>query len=292
MKYRVTHTTTYSGDQPVSICHNEAWLRPRELPYQPCSRYELAISPVPSCQTSRVDYFGNQVAVFSFYQGYETLTVTSVSELSIRSRREQWQAPTPPWEDVRDRMRSHADADWMAAYEFVFDSPRVSVGEQVAEYARSSFAPGRPILEAVQDLGARIHRDFEYKPNSSTVTTPVEEVLRSRKGVCQDFAHLQIAALRSVGLAARYVSGYLRTHPPEGKPRLVGVDASHAWLSVFCGESGWVDVDPTNNLWPDMEHITVAWGRDYGDVCPLKGVYIGGGHHTLQVSVDVTPLAE
>lgn len=290
MRYRVTHTTTYSGDQPVSICHNEAWLRPRQLPHQQCNSYELVISPTPSCLTSRVDYFGNQVAVFSFYQGYDTLTVESTSAIDIRARGAGWSPQTAAWEDVRDRLRSHSDPNGMAACEYVFDSPRIRTSEPLADYARPSFPPGRPILEAVQDLSSRIHREFEYKPNVSTVLTPVEEVLRIRKGVCQDFAHLQIAALRSMGLAARYVSGYLRTYPPAGKPRLVGADASHAWLAIYCGEAGWIDVDPTNDVRPDIEHITVAWGRDYGDVCPLKGVFIGGGLHTLQVSVDVAPL--
>ncbi|MGE3406104.1 MAG: transglutaminase N-terminal domain-containing protein [Pirellulales bacterium] len=291
MKYRVTHITRYAGDQPVSICHNEAWLQPRNLPRQQCGPYELTISPAPSYQTSRQDYFGNHVAMFSFYQGYEGLVVTSKSEVTVTPR--VGTLPfVPAWEMVRDRLSAHADPQSMSAYEFVFESPRIRQTGEVAAYARESFAPGRPLLEAVGDLTARIHRDFEYKPFSSTVTTAVDEVFRNRKGVCQDFAHLQIAALRGMGLAARYVSGYLRTYPAAGKPRMVGADASHAWLSVYAGDAGWIDVDPTNNIFPSHEHITVAFGRDYGDVCPLKGVYIGGGRHALTVNVEVTPLGE
>ena len=158
---------------------------------------------------------------------------------------------------------------------------------QLAAYARQSFPSGRPLLEAAAELTTRIYRDFEFNARATTVATPVDEVFSLRKGVCQDFAHLEIAALRSLGLAARYVSGYLRTRPAPGKPRLVGADASHAWLSVYVGDGEWLDLDPTNNLLPNLEHITVAWGRDYSDVCPLKGVFIGGGRHSLSVSVDV-----
>jgi transglutaminase-like putative cysteine protease len=191
---------------------------------------------------------------------------------------------------VRDALHAHSDGEALAACEFAYDSSRIIRSPDLAAFAAESFPPGRPIIEAVANLTERVNHDFEYDPRSTTVTTPVSEVLRLRKGVCQDFAHLQIAALRSLGLAARYVSGYLRTYPPEGQPRLVGVDASHAWLAVYCGPQGWIDVDPTNNLFPDLEHLTVAWGRDYSDVCPLKGVYLGGGHHTLAVSVNVEPL--
>jgi transglutaminase-like putative cysteine protease len=292
MRYRVTHRTTYSGDQPVSICHNEAWLIPRDLPHQKTDSHQLEILPVPSCQTTRVDYFGNPVAMFSFYHGFETLTVAAVSELTLRSRDVSLHEASPAWETVRDGLRSPDRPESLSAYEFAFPSPRIPVSGELAAYALSSFAPGRPILEGAVDLTERIHRDFEFDPRSTTVTTPVAEVLQHRKGVCQDFAHLQIAMLRSLGLPARYVSGYLRTHPPEGQSRLVGVDASHAWLSLFCGELGWIDLDPTNNLLPDLEHITIAWGRDYSDVCPLKGVYIGGGRNALKVGVDVTPLED
>ena len=173
------------------------------------------------------------------------------------------------------------------AYEFSFDSPYVAANDEVSEYAKVSFTPGRPILAAAMDLTSRIFHEFEYRGGVSDVSTPVREVFAMRKGVCQDFAHLQIACLRSLGLAARYVSGYLLTHPPEGKEKLVGSDASHAWLSVWSGSAGWIDFDPTNNLIPGVEHITIGWGRDYGDVSPINGFIVGGGAHQITVAVDV-----
>ena len=180
----------------------------------------------------------------------------------------------------------------MQAYEFAFDSPQAAASAELADYALPAFSTDRPILEAVADFTARVRREFHYEPRSTHVATRVAEVLHSRRGVCQDFAHLAVAALRSLGLAARYVSGYLRTYPPAGKPRLVGADASHAWVSVYCGDAGWVDVDPTNNAFVGTEHVTLAWGRDFLDVSPLKGVFVGGGNHRLTVSVDVEPQAE
>lgn len=291
MKYRVTHKTTYQGDQPVSIGLNEAWLQPRETPHQHCDNYQLEALPSPSNMTRRKDYYGNHVWMFAFNRGYDTMTVTSLSEVTLVPRDLTPHQQNPAWEQVRDLLNAHATPEELAACEFAFDSPRVRGFAELSDYARRSFPSGRPLLEAVADLTERIHRDFEYDPQATTVTTPVDEVFRLRKGVCQDFAHLQIAALRSQGLAARYVSGYLRTHPAPGKPRLVGADASHAWLSVYFGAQQWIDVDPTNNSFPNLEHISVAWGRDYGDVCPLKGIFIGGGRHSLTVSVDVEPIA-
>ena len=290
MKYRVTHKTTYHGDQPVSVCHNEAWLKPRDTPFQCCDDHQLETHPSPTSLTRRKDYFGNNVWVFSFNRGYDTLTVTSISEVRLCERIVPPADQTPPWEQIVRQLRSPASPDDLSASEFTFDSPRSQGGTALADYARQSFPPDRPLLEAVAELTERIHRDLEYDPRATIVTTPVDDVFRLRKGVCQDFAHLEIAALRSLGLAARYVSGYLRTRPAPGKPQLVGADASHAWLSVYLGNGDWLDLDPTNNLFPNREHITVAWGRDYSDVCPLKGVFIGGGRHSLSVSVDVAPI--
>ncbi len=179
----------------------------------------------------------------------------------------------------------------LEAYQFAFDSPHVPTSPDLADYAAVSFSPGRPWLEALLDLTRRIHTEFKYDQTATNVSTPLERSAAMRRGVCQDFAHLQIGCLRSLGLAARYVSGYLVTAPPPGQPRLVGADASHAWLSAFSPEHGWIDVDPTNDMIPSPKHITLAWGRDYSDVCPIKGVFIGGGHHGMNVSVDVMPLA-
>jgi transglutaminase-like putative cysteine protease len=178
----------------------------------------------------------------------------------------------------------------LEAYQFVFESPRIRPNPEFAAYARGSFAPGRLFTEALLDLTARIHKDFRFDPKATNVRTPAEAVLRKRRGVCQDFAHLQIACLRSLNLAARYVSGYLRTYPPPGRPRLIGADASHAWVSAYCPGTGWLDVDPTNNLVPSRSHVTLAWGRDYGDVSPLRGLILGGRDHTLKVAVDMEPL--
>lgn len=292
MRYRVTHTTTYSGDEPVSVCHNEARLRPRRLRYQICRSHELHISPAPSIQTLRSDYFGNDVSVFSFNQGYDSLQVTAVSDVHLTPHGRAADDPCPPWEEVLDGLASRPTESDFSACEFAYESPRVRTSPKLAEYARSSFPAGRPILAAVADLTSRIHREFQYDSQATHVHSTVDEVFELRRGVCQDFAHVEIAALRSLGLAARYVSGYLRTYPPAGQPRLVGSDASHAWLSVYCGPLGWVDIDPTNNLFPDTEHVTVAWGRDYDDVPPLRGVYIGGGRHSLTVGVDVIPIAD
>ena len=190
------------------------------------------------------------------------------------------------WETVREQLAAYEALD---AYELVFESPYVAADDAVHEYALESFTPGRPILAATMDLTSRIFREFQYRGGVSDVSTPVSEVFTMRQGVCQDFAHLEIACLRSLGLAARYVSGYLLTRPPEGKEKLVGSDASHAWVSVFAGDSGWVDFDPTNNMIPGVEHITFAWGRDYGDVSPINGFIVGGGAHQVSVAVDVSP---
>jgi transglutaminase-like putative cysteine protease len=189
---------------------------------------------------------------------------------------------TPPWEEACEY-----DALPLEALECLFDSASIVGSDDVAGYAHSSFAPGRPLLEAVDDLMHRIHADFTFDPKATTVTTPLRDVLTLRRGVCQDFARFAIACLRSHGLAARYVSGYLETLPAPGAPRLAGVDASHAWLAVYCPGLGWVDVDPTNNMFPSATHVTLAWGRDYADVSPIRGVILGGGQHTLHVSVDV-----
>jgi transglutaminase-like putative cysteine protease len=293
MRYRVTHVTTYAGDEPVSVGHNEARLRPRQLPYQECRRHELRFTPMPSARTEHGDYFGNAVAAFSFNQGYGKLTVTALSDVVLAPRLPPAvTSDSPTWSAIRDRLWNPRSTLDLHALEFAFDSPQALTSPELADYARQSFPAGRPLLEAIQELTARIHADFKYLPQSTHIATRVQEVLRSRRGVCQDFAHLEIAALRSLGLAARYVSGYLRTYPPPGKPRLIGADASHAWLSVYCGDLGWIDLDPTNNVFPNQEHITLAWGRDFLDVSPLKGVYIGGGSHHLTVNVDVEPQAD
>jgi transglutaminase-like putative cysteine protease len=290
MRYKITHVTRYSYAEAVSVCHNEACLTPRNTRSQICEYHRLRITPQPSSAGRRTDYFGNVLNFFSFNEGFRELTVKAVSRIQVRGAAPDPKAPSPAWEEVVASVRQDLRPEAVEAYQFAFNSPRVAVSDPLREYAADSFPPKRPVVAALADLTRRVHKDFAFDAKATHVNTTVEEVLELRRGVCQDFTHLQIGLARSLGLPARYVSGYLRTYPPPGKPRLTGADMSHAWVSVWCGELGWVDVDPTNDVFPATDHVTVAWGRDYGDIAPLKGVFVGGGPHTLSVSVDVLPL--
>ncbi len=289
MKYKVTHTTKYAYSEAVPVCHNLLHLAPRVLAYQHCDDYRLIVHPQPAELDHREDSFGNHVSYFSIDQAHLRLTVTSSSLVNVSPRPEPNTALTPGWEEVATSLNRARSEATLSAYPFVLDSPRIIPFAGLSEYAIESFPAKRPILESAVDLTRRIHEDFKYAPRKTTVDTSIEEVFEKRHGVCQDFAHFQIGCLRSIGLAARYVSGYLRTEPPKGETRLVGADASHAWISIYCGSSGWIDLDPTNNVLVSTNHITLAWGRDYNDVCPIKGVIIGGGNHQMHVSVDVAP---
>ena len=290
MKYRISHTTKYAYTEPVPICHNLVHLAPRQLPFQTCDDFHLLVNPVPIQRYQRTDYFGNQVDFFSIQDAHFGLNVTSSSLLDVSTRPETPTAQAPSWNDVQDNLCAHRTKPELDAYQFTFASHHAYPHKAFAAYAKESFGRGRNIVEAAQELTSRIHEDFQYDPRATSISTPVEEVFEQRAGVCQDFAHFQIASFRSLGLAARYVSGYLRTIPPDGQPRLVGADASHAWIAVYCGTLGWVDFDPTNNVIPSTHHITVGWGRDYRDVCPIQGVFVGGGQHSLVISVDVQQL--
>lgn len=245
--------------------------------------------PEPHDLVHRADYFQNQVSYFSIEQAHRGLTIAATSHVELGEPTAFSPSDSPAWETIVHDLQSKQSKDALAAYEFVPASKLTQPFDDLVDYVKPSFTPHRPIAEAVIDLTSRIHDEFQYDPQATTIHTPIRAVFHHRHGVCQDFAHLQIACLRSLGLAARYVSGYLRTIPPPGKQRLVGVDASHAWLSVYCGERGWLDIDPTNNVVPSKDHITVAWGRDYLDVCPIQGVILGGGEHKMAVSVDVAP---
>lgn len=289
MRYRIRHTTKYAYSDTVAVCHNLVRLAPRAFGGQTLDSYRLIVSPDPADLTKRIDLFGNRVEFFSIQRAHQTLTLTAISDVEVHEPTATEETASPAWETVRDSLRNVADADAFKAYRFVFPSVHAPRNATLRDYAAASFTPGRPILEAATEFTSRMHADFEYDPRATTVSTPVLEAFNARAGVCQDFAHVAIACLRSLGLAARYVSGYLRTIPPPGKPRLVGADASHAWLSVFCGPVGWVDFDPTNDCIPGTDHITVAIGRDYADICPIQGVFVGGGTHTMAVSVDVEP---
>jgi transglutaminase-like putative cysteine protease len=288
VKYRVSHVTTYQYEEFASVCHNELRLTPRAGAHQQPRRTQLRIDPTPSALVPQLDFFGNQVHFLTLHEPHRQLTITAKSDVEVTAASSP--AVTPPWEAVRDRLREERSAEALDAYQFVFESPHVALDDELLALVAPSFAPGRPILDAVCDLTRRIHAEFAYDQSATTVATPVAEVLRERRGVCQDFAHLEIACLRALGLAARYVSGYILTRPPAGEAKLVGADASHAWLAVWTSDGGWVDVDPTNDQLPGDQHITVAWGRDYGDVSPLRGVVLGGGVHKMTVAVDVTPL--
>lgn len=288
MNYRVVHVTAYDYSDLAGLCHNEARMTPRDSSRQRCLKSALEIDPPPVDYGERIDFFGNRVAYFSIQQPHEKLVVTATSEVAVSSEQDLFAFNSDiAWETVRDRLQQERSAEMLDALQFVFDSPVVVTNAELEDYAQDSFTPGRPLIAAVNDLMERIHRDFKYAPGVTTIATPMAEVMAYRRGVCQDFAHVAIGCLRSIGLAARYVSGYLETEPPPGKERLVGADASHAWFATYLPEVGWLDFDPTNNHMPRDRHITVAWGRDFSDVSPLRGVAFGGGKQKLRVSVDV-----
>jgi transglutaminase-like putative cysteine protease len=291
--YRVAHETRYRYGETVTTSQHVAYLRPRSLPYQDVARSALDVDPLPARVTRRIDYFGNEVDHLSILRPHTELSVVGRSLVAVTAPEEPRDLEaSPPWEQVRESLLYRKGAPSEEAAQFAYASPHAPREPELAEFARASFPAGRPFAAAAADLMQRIHREFRFDPRATTVATPLKRVLAKRRGVCQDFAHLQIASLRSLGLPARYVSGYLLTDPPAGRERLVGADASHAWVSVACPLLGWLDLDPTNGVLPSDGHVTVAWGRDFGDVSPLRGVILGGAEHELDVGVDVTPLGE
>ena len=312
MKYRITHTTVYSYSQPVGLCQNEARLQPRNFWRQNCDSSRFEIYPTPMDFHERLDFFGNRVTYFAIQHPHNQLTVTAISEVTVFPRQSTLDLFNQlSWEQVRNMLqetplqsqgqlqsqqgqvqfqnRDHSP-ELIDAKQFLLDSPMITVTPELADYARPSFQPNRPLADVVNDLMGRIYWEFTYDPSFTTIATPLSDVLIFRRGVCQDFAHLAIGCLRAYGIAAKYISGYVETAPEPGVQRLVGADASHAWFSVYIPGSGWLDFDPTNNKVPLDQHITLAWGRDYSDVTPLKGIAYGGGQHTLSVSVDVLRL--
>jgi transglutaminase-like putative cysteine protease len=287
MTYNIIHRTIYDYAAPVTVSHHVARLEPRATNAQQRLEFSLKIQPQPALRKARTDYFGNKLCFFSIQEVHQRLEIITTSRVTVHAAPSPALESSPAWEAVLEMFRDPVSPEVVEPYQFVFDSPQVRVSFELADYARESFKNGTPLLAGAKDLTRRIFTDFTYDPKATTVATPLEEVLKTRRGVCQDFAHLGIACLRSLGLPARYVSGYLRTRPPEGQPRLVGADASHAWFGVFSPGAGWVDFDPTNNVQPGKEHITVAYGRDFGDVSPVAGILTGGGRHNVKVSVDV-----
>jgi transglutaminase-like putative cysteine protease len=309
VKYRITHTTVYNYNQSVELCQNEARLQPRDFWRQQCQPSHFEIFPEPCDFQERIDYFGNHVAYFAIQQAHKQLIVTAISEVTIypeqqifdlfnqlsweQSRQLLLETPLQLQSQVQSQAHNQNQSqhlDMLDARQYLIDSPMITTNDELSSYAEPSFLPNRPLVEVVRDLMGRIYRDFTYDPSFTTIATPLSEVLSHRRGVCQDFAHLAIGCLRSYGIAARYVSGYVETRPEPGKARIVGADASHAWFSVYIPGIGWLDYDPTNNTLPLNQHISLAWGRDYADVTPLKGIAFGGGQHTLSVSVDVLRL--
>jgi len=311
----ITHTTTYHYEPQVNTAQHMAHLLPRDGAAQTVEQATLSVTPTPAATSQHVDVFGNYRTFFSLPVAHDTLSITANSTVQTHfmAYPPEQASDTPAWENVRAHFVYHSGAAWDAANEFVFASPYVQPHPEFSDYARASFTPGRPVLVAACDLMKRIHTEFTYETASTDINTPALEALKHRKGVCQDFAHILIGCLRTQGLAARYVSGYLVTEVPEGQTRLIGSDASHAWVSVYVPDAlddaaetaktgalathgQWFDLDPTNNRWglnsPGIDYVTLAMGRDYADVSPVRGVIHGGASHTLDVAVTVQPATE
>ena len=292
MKYRLRHYTHYNYSKPVAKSHNQLRMLLRDVPYQHCTSRSVRIRPSPAHAKMHQDYFDNRVLYIEQDQSHKDarLFLTQIVEVFERHRPDP--ANSPGWEQIVNSLAQPTTDETRLLELYRIPSKAIQIPSDIGQLTAAHFLPNRPIIAAAADLCAAIFNDFDFEPHATTVSTPVAEVLKKRQGVCQDFAHLMIAALRNLGLAARYISGYIETLPPPGQPRLVGADASHAWISVWCGaEAGWQDFDPTNNQRPNMQHITTAWGRDYDDVIPLNGVIFGdGGKSKLTVRVDVERL--
>src|SRR5258706_3517803 len=299
MRLSIVHETRYEYDSLVVLSQQLLHLTPRALPWQSCESHRVSVEPKVSEISEREDYYGNRTHHLLLAVPHEALLVRAESEVTVSPRAQAaLSAPRVAWEAVRGRLRALDTPQLVEPAEFLYESPHVERSRELADYAVKSFTARRGMLESAIDLTRRIHRDFKFDRTATSVSTPLKQVLRNKRGVCQDFAHLMIGCLRSLGLAARYVSGYILTAPPPGRARLAGADASHAWVSVFCGkgggksdgdESGWVDLDPTNNFVVDDAHVTLGWGRDFADVTPMRGVILGGGTQELAVRVTVSP---
>lgn len=287
--FDVLHDTVYRYGARVDIAYHLAHLRPRDDRSQRVLAHELHIEPQPAGRADSTDAFGNTRTVFTLLTPHESLRVRAASTVERVAAARLDPADSEPWEAVAASLRFAAGQPLQPAVEFSFASPFVPRHPELGAYAEPSFAPGARLLDGALDLMGRLHRDVTYEPGVTEVNTPVLDAFRARRGVCQDLAHMMIGCLRALGLPARYVSGYLLTTPPPGQPRLLGADASHAWVSVWCPSAGWVDLDPTNDCLAGGGHVVLAVGRDYGDVMPLRGVIRGGGEHALEVGVSVIP---
>ncbi len=291
MIYDIRHVTTYRYETPVSFARCTLRLAPRNGNGQRVFDSGVDVTPPPSARSSRTDFFGNRVETLTVETSHRELRIVALSRVEVERPPSPHVALTPHWEQVKQAAAGSQSLAPDAPAHFLYRSRLVPMIESITDYTRTSFSAGRPILEAAADLMVRIRKEFDYDPEATAVTTPVEEAFRRRGGVCQDFAHIMVSGLRGIGIPAAYVSGYIRTIPPPGKPRLEGADASHAWVSVWCGdEFGWHDLDPTNALHVGNDHIVLAVGRDYADVSPIDGVILGSGGQKLAVSVDVAPV--
>ena len=285
MVYQAIHITRYRYQSPVSQSLSETRLTPRTFPGQTLHESRIHIQPEPAVLEHRRDYFGNDVTTFAVFKSHDHFSATAVSVVEVDPK--PWEMiPMISWEVTRDQIAGQSDAALLDPYEFIFDSPYVAAAPELADYAGSTFIPGRHLVDAVTELSHRIHAEFRYEPESTSIDMPLLEVLGNRRGVCQDFAHIMIGTLRSLRLPARYVSGYLRSGA-----MYQGAGASHAWVSVFVPGSGWLDFDPTNDVRPSDGHVTLGWGRDYGDVTPVKGIALGGGEQIVEVEVRVEPIS-
>ena len=295
-RYRVRHLTQYVYGGEVVHSHQLLRLRPRPMPFQTTLSHEVVVAPQPAVSVEGEDAFGNPVTRLQIDRPHDSLRVDARMEIEVRERPARPAAQSEPWDDVSESLRYAArplGVEDLEVRRYRSESPYVRIKVDFSAYAKECFAKGRPVLEAAEALMHKIHAEFTYAPGETEIATPLLEVLRDKRGVCQDYAHLMIACLRSSGLSARYVSGYLRTLPRDGEPAddLVGADASHAWVAVYAPPYGWVALDPTNNLRVGRDHVTLAWGRDFGDVSPLRGVILGGGEHELTVNVSVQPIS-
>ncbi|MBL8240286.1 MAG: transglutaminase family protein [Bryobacterales bacterium] len=283
MTYRATHVTRHIYEEPVAQSVNELRLTPRDYGRQHVREFDVQVEPEPALWRTRRDWFGNEVTTFSIFEPHDRFTVTATSIVEVEPAR-VGVLPTVRWEEARDILSAGTEDASLEASEYIYDSPFVAATPDLAAFAKPVFEPGRPLVEALEELSRKIHREFEYAPKSTSIDMPLAEVLENRRGVCQDFSHVMIGALRSLRLAARYVSGYLRSGA-----NYQGAEASHAWVAAFVPGAGWLHFDPTNDMVPSDGHVTLAWGRDYSDVTPVKGVTLGGGAQLVEVAVRVVP---
>lgn len=291
-KYQVNHTTIFDYEMPVAVSHHAARLTPLENERQSCQLFKLEVDPKPDERAERKDFFGNTLIQFSVQSPHSRLAVECNSEVTVQPLQLPIAELTPTCAEVRETILHDLSHSSIEALQFTYPSPNVPLTDEVARFAAPFFSDEKRFLYAASDLAAHIHETFEFDPSATDVSTPVDEVLSIKRGVCQDFAHLMIAAIRAMRLPARYVSGYILTHPPAGQPRLTGADASHAWVSIYLPQFGWVDIDPTNRQLCSEEHITLAAGRDFSDVSLIAGAVTGGGNHLISIEVTVTPLSK